>query len=136
MMNVNITEEFPQNQEYMDLKAVTGSPEVEISAIATALNRAVLSLLARDDNDRLIGMGRVVGDGAFYFQLVDIMVAASHLDQGVEEMIVSELLSRLAKIAPSGAEVTVITDVPGIKLYQHAGFKSLYPDRYGMARSL
>ncbi|OIB00329.1 GNAT family acetyltransferase [Paenibacillus sp. LC231] len=136
MMNVNITEEFPQNQEYMDLKAVTGLPEVEISAIATALNRSVLSLLARDDNDRLIGMGRVVGDGAFYFQLVDIMVAASHLDQGVEEMIVSELLSRLTKIAPSGAEVTVITDVPGIKLYQHAGFKLLYPDRYGMARSL
>ncbi|MCT1403949.1 GNAT family N-acetyltransferase [Paenibacillus sp. p3-SID867] len=136
MMNVNITEEFPQNQEYMDLKAVTGLPEVEISAIATALNRSVLSLLARDDNDRLIGMGRVVGDGAFYFQLVDIMVAASHLDQGVEEMIVSELLSRLKKIAPSGAEVTVITDVPGIKLYQHAGFKLLYPDRYGMARSV
>ncbi|WP_339294793.1 GNAT family N-acetyltransferase [Paenibacillus sp. FSL W7-1279] len=136
MMNVHITEEFPQNQEYMDLKAVAGLPEVEISAIATALNRSVLSLLARDDNDRLIGMGRVVGDGAFYFQLVDIMVAASHLDQGVEEMIVSELLSRLAKIAPSGAEVTVITDVPGIKLYQHAGFKLLYPDRYGMARSV
>lgn len=135
-MNVHITEEFPQNQEYMDLKAAAGLPEVEISAIATALNRSVLSLLARDDNDRLIGMGRVVGDGAFYFQLVDIMVAASHLDQGVEEMIVSELLSRLEKIAPSGAEVTVITDVPGIKLYQHAGFKLLYPDRYGMARSL
>ncbi len=136
MMNVHITEEFPQNQEYMDLKAAAGLPEVEISAIATALNRSVLSLLARDDNDRLIGMGRVVGDGAFYFQLVDIMVAASHLDQGVEEMIVSELLSRLEKIAPSGAEVTVITDVPGIKLYQHAGFKLLYPDRYGMARSV
>lgn len=136
MMNVHITEEFPQNQEYMDLKAAAGLPEVEISAIATALNRSVLSLLARDDNDRLIGMGRVVGDGAFYFQLVDIMVAASHLDQGVEETIVSELLSRLKKIAPSGAEVTVITDVPGIQLYQHAGFKLLYPDRYGMARSL
>lgn len=136
MMNVHITEEFPQNQEYMDLKVAAGLPEVEISAIATALNRSVLSLLARDDNDRLIGMGRVVGDGAFYFQLVDIMVAASQLDQGVEEMIVSELLSRLKKIAPSGAEVTVITDVPGIKLYQHAGFKLLYPDRYGMARSL
>lgn len=136
MMNMHITEEFPQNQEYMDLKVAAGLPEVEISAIATALNRSVLSLLARDDNDRLIGMGRVVGDGAFYFQLVDIMVAASHRDQGVEEMIVSELLSRLEKIAPSGAEVTVITDVPGIKLYQHAGFKLLYPDRYGMARSV
>lgn len=136
MMNVNITEEFPQNQEYMDLRAAAGLPEVEISAIATALNRSVLSLLARDDNDRLIGMGRVVGDGAFYFQLVDIMVTASHLDQGLEEMIVSELLSRLEKIAPSGAEVTVLTDVSGIKLYQHAGFKLLYPDRYGMARSV
>lgn len=136
MMNVHIAEEFPQNQEYMDLRVAAGLPEVEISAIATALNRSVLSLLAREDNDRLIGMGRVVGDGAFYFQLVDIMVAASHLDQGFEEMIMSELLSRLQKIAPSGAEVTVITDVPGIKLYQHAGFKLLYPDRYGMARSL
>lgn len=136
MMNVNITKEFPQNQEYMDLRAAAGLPEVEIPAIATALNRSVLSLLARDDHHRLIGMGRVVGDGAFYFQLVDIMVAASQRDQGLEEMIVSELLSRLEKIAPSGAEVTVITDVSGIKLYQHAGFKLLYPDRYGMARSL
>lgn len=135
-MNVHITEEFPQNQEYMNLRVDAGLPEVENSAIETALNRSVLSLMARDGNDRLIGMGRVVGDGVFYFQLVDIMVAASHLDQGVEEMIVSELHSRLEKIAPIGAEVTVITDVPGIKLYQHAGFKLLYPDRYGMARSL
>ncbi|MGG4108430.1 GNAT family N-acetyltransferase [Paenibacillus lautus] len=136
MMNVHITEDVPQNKEYMDLRVDAGLPEVEIAAIETALNRSVLSLLARDGHDRLIGMGRVVGDGTFYFQLVDIMVAASHLDQSVEEMIVSELLSRLEKIAPSGAEVTVITDVPGIKLYQQAGFKLLYPDRYGMARSV
>lgn len=136
MMNMHITEECPQRKEYMDLRVDAGLPEVEISAIETALNRSLLSLLARDGNDRLIGMGRVVGDGAFYFQLVDIMVAASYRDQGLEDTIVSELLARLKKIAPSGAEVTVITDVPGIKLYQHAGFKLLYPDRYGMARSV
>jgi ribosomal protein S18 acetylase RimI-like enzyme len=136
MMNMHITEEFPQSKEYMDLRLDAGLPEVEISAIETALNRSLLSLLARDSNDRLIGMGRVIGDGAFYFQLVDIMTAVSYRDQGLEDTIVSELLARLKKIAPSGAEVTVITDVPGIKLYQHAGFKLLYPDRYGMARSV
>ncbi|WP_246059808.1 GNAT family N-acetyltransferase [Paenibacillus lautus] len=135
-MNMHITEEFPQSKEYMDLRLDAGLPEVEISAIETALNRSLLSLLARDSNDRLIGMGRVIGDGAFYFQLVDIMTAVSYRDQGLEDTIVSELLARLKKIAPSGAEVTVITDVPGIKLYQHVGFKLLYPDRYGMARSV
>ncbi|WP_411552169.1 GNAT family N-acetyltransferase [Paenibacillus lautus] len=133
MMNMHITEEVPQLKEYIDLRFDAGLPEVEESIAETALNRSLLSVLVRDGNDRLIGMGRVIGDGALYFQLVDVMAAASYRDQGLEETIVSELLARLKKIAPSGAEVTVITDVPGIKLYQHAGFKLLYPERYGMA---
>lgn len=133
MMNMHITEEVPQLKEYIDLRFDAGLPEVEESIVGTALNRSLLSVLVRDGNDRLIGMGRVIGDGALYFQLVDVMAAASYRDQGLEETIVSELLARLKKIAPSGAEVTVITDVPGIKLYQHAGFKLLYPERYGMA---
>ncbi|GIP05163.1 N-acetyltransferase [Paenibacillus lautus] len=133
MMNMHITEEVPQLKEYIDLRFDAGLPEVEESIAETALNRSLLSVLVRDGNDRLIGMGRVIGDGALYFQLVDVMAAASYRDQGLEETIVSELLARLKKIAPSGAEVTVITDVPGIKLCQHAGFKLLYPERYGMA---
>lgn len=133
MMNMHITEEVPQLKEYIDLRFDAGLPEVEESIAETALNRSLLSVLVRDGNDRLIGMGRVIGDGALYFQLVDVMAAASYRDQGLEETIVSELLARLKKIAPSGAEVTVITGVPGIKLYQHAGFKLLYPERYGMA---
>lgn len=135
-MNKQITEDFPQSKEYMDLRLNAGLSEVKITVAETVLSRSLLCVLIRDDNDRLIGMGRVVGDGAFYFQLVDIMVATPYRDHGIEEMLVSELLERLGKIAPSGAEVTVITDVPGIKLYQNAGFKLLYPERYGMARSL
>lgn len=133
MMNMHITEEVPQLKEYIDLRFDAGLPVLEESIAETALNRSLLSLLVRDGSNRLIGMGRVIGDGALYFQLVDVMAAASARDQGLEETIVSELLARLKKIAPSGAEVTVITDVPGIKLYQHAGFKLLYPERYGMA---
>lgn len=135
-MNKHITEDFPQSKEYMDLRLDAGLPEVELTVAETALSRSLLCVLIRDDNDRLIGIGRVVGDGAFYFQLVDIMVATPYRDNGIEEMIISELLARLGKIAPGGAEVTVITDAPGIKLYQNAGFKLLYPERYGMARSL
>ncbi|WP_433941263.1 GNAT family N-acetyltransferase [Paenibacillus lautus] len=135
-MNMHITEEVPQLKEYIDLRFDAGLPEVEESIAETALNRSLLSVLVRDGNDRLIGMGRVIGDGALYFQLVDVMAAVSYRDQGLEESIVSELLGRLKKIAPGGAEVTVITDVPGIKLYQHAGFKLLYPERYGMAGSV
>ena len=135
-MIMHITEDFPQSKEYMELRLDAGLPEVEETVAETALNHSLLSILIRDDNDRLIGMGRVVGDGAFYFQLADIMVAIPYRDHGLDKMIVSELLARLEKIAPNGAEVTVITDVPGIKLYQNAGFELLYPERYGMARSV
>ncbi|ACX67406.1 GNAT family N-acetyltransferase [Paenibacillus sp. Y412MC10] len=134
MMNMHITEEVPQLKEYIDLRFDAGLPVLEESIAETALNRSLLSLLVRDGSNRLIGMGRVIGDGALYFQLVDVMAAASARDYGLEEAIVSELIARLKKTAPSGAEVTVITDVPGIKLYQHAGFKLLYPERYGMAK--
>ncbi|MGG3281897.1 GNAT family N-acetyltransferase [Paenibacillus solani] len=135
-MNIHITKDFPLSKEYMDLKLDAGLPEMEEAVAKTALTHSLLCVLIRDENDRLIGMGRVIGDGAFYFQLADIIVSIPYRDHGIEEMLVSELLKHLGKIAPSGTEVTVITDVPGIKLYQNAGFKLLYPERYGMARSL
>lgn len=97
MMNMHITEEVPQLKEYFDLRFDAGLTEVEESIAETALNRSLLSVLVRDGNDRLIGMGRVIGDGALYFQLVDVMAAASYRDQGLEETIVSELLGRLKK---------------------------------------
>lgn len=97
MMNMHITEEVPQLKEYIDLRFDAGLPEVEESIAETALNRSLLSLLVRDGSNRLIGMGRVIGDGALYFQLVDVMAAASARDQGLEETIVSELLGRLKK---------------------------------------
>ncbi|WP_244563039.1 GNAT family N-acetyltransferase [Paenibacillus uliginis] len=78
-------------------------------------------------------MGRIIGDGACYFQIVDIAVHPSYQEQGLEEMIIKELLAYLANKASKDADILVIADVAKIKMYQRLGFKLIYPEFYGMS---
>jgi len=43
------------------------------------------------DTDKLIGTGRVIGDGAMYFYIQDIIVAPSYQKQGIGHLVMSTL---------------------------------------------
>ncbi|MFS0838957.1 hypothetical protein [Paenibacillus sp. 1P03SA] len=45
-----------------------------------------------------------------------------------------ELVRYLDENASEASQVFVISDTPGIRLYQSYGFKLMYPDYYGMSR--
>ena len=77
-----------------------------------------------------VGMGRVVGDGALNFEIVDIAVDPAHQSKGLGSLIMQSIMNYLESEAPTGAYITLMADVP--ELYEKFGFKLSRPKSEGM----
>lgn len=54
------------------------------------------------DNDKCIGVGRIVGDGALKGMLTDIMVLKEYQNKGVGKLIVTSLIQELENMVKDG----------------------------------
>ncbi|GGG67874.1 hypothetical protein GCM10010918_23270 [Paenibacillus radicis (ex Gao et al. 2016)] len=77
-------------------------------------------------------MGRVVGDGACYFQVADLLVDPTYANQGIDKLVMDELIQYLNENAGVDAFVVVITELTQIPLYKAYGFELTYPNAYSM----
>ncbi|AXQ56366.1 MULTISPECIES: GNAT family N-acetyltransferase [Streptomyces] len=84
--------------------------------------------------DEPVGMGRVIGDGGCFFQVVDICVAPEHQGQGLGKRIMGELAGELERRAPDGAYVSLIADGDARFLYEKFAFRETAPASVGMHR--
>jgi GNAT superfamily N-acetyltransferase len=83
-----------------------------------------------------VGMGRLIGDGGWYFHVVDMAVLPEHQRRGLGDAILAALLARIRAVAPPGAYVNLLADPPGRKLYARHGFVETAPGSVGMAQLL
>jgi ribosomal protein S18 acetylase RimI-like enzyme len=81
-------------------------------------------------------MGRVIGDGGRFFQVVDIAVLPQHQRRGIGNAILVHLLDRIRSQAPPGAYVSLLADAPGRRLYAKHGFRETAPSSIAMALRL
>ena len=59
-----------------------------------------------------IAMGRIVGDGAINFDIVDVAVDPAHQGKGLGRLVMEKLVAWLDANAFDGAYVTLVADVP------------------------
>ncbi|KIY63808.1 putative GNAT family acetyltransferase [Cylindrobasidium torrendii FP15055 ss-10] len=71
----------------------------------------------------IVGMGRLIGDGGWYFCVADIAVHPSHRRKGLGDVIVKALLQYIKENAPEKAFVTLSADPPGVGVYKRNGFQ-------------
>jgi len=81
-------------------------------------------------------MGRVIGDGGLFFQIVDIAVDPAHQGRGLGKAIVAALVARVRRDAPASAYVSQIADGEAQRLYAQFGFVATAPESIGMALQL
>ena len=81
----------------------------------------------------VVGMGRLLGDGGWYFHVVDMAVLPEHQRRGIGDAILAALLARVRALAPPEAYVNLLADPPGRRLYQRHGFVETAPHAIGMA---
>ena len=123
--------EIPGIAEYCGLRVAAGLSAMSEMAAATGLPASWSAVCLREQG-RLIGMGRIVGDGGLFLQLVDIAVEPVHQGHGLGTRIMAALMEQLRQRAPAGAIVTLLADGEAYRLYESFGFRLSAPRSQGM----
>ena len=126
----------PTLEDYLALRKESGltpkRPDQGEPALANtwAWCRAVLAGGSDDDGDsggsgtsgRSVAMGRVIGDGGWYFLIADMATLPEHQRNGLGRHILDTLVEQIRTRAPQGAYITLLADLPGQRLYEQVGF--------------
>ncbi|CAL8898851.1 GNAT family N-acetyltransferase [Kocuria varians] len=127
----------PTVPEYVSLRRETGlSPKNEEQARAGIDGAWAAVRVRHDATGATVGMGRVIGDGGWYFHVIDMAVLPEHQGQGIGSAVLQHLLDRIRRDAPPGAYVSLMADRPGQPLYAKHGFEDPSPRTIGMTLNL
>jgi GNAT superfamily N-acetyltransferase len=135
MEGFDLAVEVPAAADYRRLRVAAGLSPKSAQAAAAGLPNTVYGVVIRKDG-QAVGMGRVVGDGGLFFQVVDIAVEPAHQGRGLGKAIVGALVAHLQQTAPVGAHVSLLADGEAHRLYAQFGFKLTAPAAVGMAFSI
>jgi len=116
-MGLAISNTLPEVDEYCDLRIATGLSAMDRVAAKTALPRSLHAVTIRD-GERLVAMGRVVGDG-LHVQVVDIAVAPDRQGEGLSRTVMEDIMGYIDTLPPSTI-VNLFADIDW--LYQKFGF--------------
>jgi ribosomal protein S18 acetylase RimI-like enzyme len=127
----------PAVADYVALQQRSGlSPRREDQAAAALRGSWAAVHVVHAPTAATVGMGRVLGDGGWYFHVVDMAVLPEHQRRGLGDAILTALLDAIRRRAPDGAYVNLLADPPGRRLYERHGFRDTAPGSVGMARAL
>ncbi len=134
-MSYSVIPETPSVADYMRLRLAGGLTPFAEEAAQKGLGGAYYGVTLIH-GDKAVGMGRIIGDGGCFFQIVDIVVEPAHQGKGLGKKIMGALMDHLKEHAPKSAYVSLMADVPADKLYTQFGFKPTAPRSIGMAQVL
>ncbi|TLG73011.1 GNAT family N-acetyltransferase [Culicoidibacter larvae] len=106
--------------------------EKKLDKVEVALANTMFCVCLYEDS-KLIGFGRIVGDGAITLVVSDIMVAKDYQGQGLGKVIMQHIDDYLRSHFDNDAFVSLLATVPADQLYAQFGFYNS-PDSIGMKR--
>jgi ribosomal protein S18 acetylase RimI-like enzyme len=102
----------PALDDYLRLRDRTGlTPKRRDQAEAALKGGWAAVHVVRDADASTVGMGRVLGDGGWYFHVVDMAVLPEHQRRGLGDAILGALLEQIRRDAPPGAYVSLLAAV-------------------------
>ena len=129
---VEIVEGTPSPEEYATFRAHVRWPAVDPAQAAHGLRASLASVIARDVDGALVGMGRVVGDGAVYLYLQDVIVLEEWRGRGIGTRITEALLDHVRELGGPGTFVGLMAAGGIAPFYERFGFQPRGEERPGM----
>ncbi|WP_019145194.1 GNAT family N-acetyltransferase [Aeromicrobium massiliense] len=121
----------PTLEDYLHLRAASGlTPKSAAQGEGALLGSWRWSVVQHAG--RAVAMGRVIGDGGWYFHVADMATLPEHQGRGLGRRVLADLLAQIEEAAPAGAYVTLMADAPGRRLYASMGFVETAPESLGM----
>ena len=123
---------IPAVATYQLLRVAAGLSAKSTEAAAKGLPNSLFAVQVLL-GDEVVGMGRIIGDGGCFFQVVDIAVLPAHQGKGLGKRIMREIRAFIDSEVPASAYVSLIADGQAQDLYAQFGFQHTAPASVGMA---
>ncbi|MDA0112270.1 GNAT family N-acetyltransferase [Vibrio sp. 2art] len=130
-MTIRYEEHVPSPKEYYDMRVKAGLSPKSLKAAEIGLPNSLYGVSVRDEG-KLIAMGRVVGDGACNFEIVDVAVDSDYQGNGLGRKVMEYIDGYLSAVALEGSYVSMIADEP--VFYEKLGYRLVAPKSQGMTK--
>lgn len=124
-------ERLPTPGEYLTLRRAVGweplPEEMARQGLAGSLWCVVAELAGT-----IVGIARIVGDGAVYFYLQDVIVLPEHQGRGIGGRLMEAALTWLKEHCSAGALVGLMAAQGAAPFYARYGFRPRPPEAPGM----
>lgn len=134
-MNLRIEQTIPTVQQWMALRESVGWSTFPASMAQKSLDATPYCVCAFEQ-DVLVGMGRVLGDGVFTFYIGNVMVRPEYQNQGIGKKIMEQIMSYLRENAAPGAIANLMSIQGKENFYQQFGFTVRPDESNGAGMSL
>lgn len=124
--------ETPSVDTYRRLRQQSGLSAKTLDAAQRGLPATLFGVQVCCDG-QAVGMGRVIGDGGCFYQVVDIAVMPEHQGRGLGKLIMQAIVNYLQAEVPPSGYVSLIADGQAQELYAQFGFVHTAPRSVGMA---
>lgn len=129
-IGVNVCEEISlvdnilQAEDFVRLRIQAGFAEIPVEHARKALQNGLINVSAIY-NGELVGMGRLVGDGAMYWYLQEIIILPQFQRKGIGTMIVNHLVNYARENSTTGKFTTIggVSAKGKEKFYEKIGFE-------------
>lgn len=126
-----LTRTPPTLEDYLHVRAASGLSPKSAPQGEGALAGSWCWSVVRHEG-RAVAMGRVIGDGGWYFHIADMATLPEQQGRGLGRRVLADLLAQIDEAVPAGAYVTLMADGPGRRLYESMGFVETAPESLGM----
>ena len=112
-------------KDFSIIRRLMGWSEKPEAQIEKALTNGLYSVVALD-GENIIGMGRLVGDGALYWYVQDVVVLTEYQGKGIGKQIMKQLINYITSNSLPNTAITIgLMAAKGKEgFYKKLGFRS------------
>ena len=125
-----VTEPIPIDT-YRSMRVKCGLSVKSVEAAEIGLKNSLFSVMILEDEE-VIAMGRVIGDGGCFCQVVDICVVPEKQGKGIGKIVMNHIVDFVNTQLPDTCYTSLIADGDASFLYEKYGFRDTLPVSKGM----
>ncbi|MEN8906066.1 MAG: GNAT family N-acetyltransferase [Clostridiales bacterium] len=134
-MKIIYKDEVPKLEDYINLRKSVNWTVISERNMEISLKSTLYSITA-NYKDKFIGMGRIIGDGGYYFIIVDIIVLPEYQGRGIGENIMKSVMNWIKDNCEKSSAVWLMATKGKEEFYKKFGFETRPIENHGCGMQL
>lgn len=132
MSDYRLVGRTPLVEEYNRVRVAAGLSSRDPRAAELGLPNTLFGVCVESGGE-VVGIGRIIGDGGLFFQVVDVAVVPEYQGEGLGAMVMDAVMLWLRDNAPAGSYVQLVAEEGATGFYERYGFRIRTPESSGMS---